>query len=92
MRTKARCGNTGMTAQHHICKNCQYWKVAVFGWVDKDFEPQSCESGNCLCPKFLHAPKHALESDTLVFCDAEEYHVDVWVGSNFGCVHWEARL
>lgn len=72
-----------------ICKNCKFWERNKGYFANVNGK----QNGTCSCNKLYYRDGHTKEeSDTLVYCDHEEY--DAWLntGENFGCIHFEYKL
>ena len=67
------------------CKDCKYWTVR------KD----AVNYGDCLNEKFRYigsdSNAHAYENDMLLYVDVECYKASVFVGKDFGCIHFSQK-
>ncbi len=62
------------------CKSCKYWKRTKKG----------SNYGLCSSPKFQY--KGDMENgDDVFYEDAHRYQVAIFMGENFGCIHFEKK-
>ncbi len=75
------------------CKDCRFWVPCDYEWINHRFEHQKIPFGRCACSRKLHYDKYydnesPPDSDVLFYHDAERFQAELYVGPDFGCVHF----
>ena len=69
-----------------LCKNCKYWEKQADNEIRKD------GLGICKSKKFRYMYDIDIYPiDGLVYWDADYYEAGIFVGQDFGCIHWKKK-
>ena len=69
-----------------ICKNCKFYKAPGDTLTNEN------DRGTCNCDKLAEIDEtEGKLDDRLAYTDYEGYASYLWVGENFGCIHFKSK-
>lgn len=66
------------------CKSCKYFN-------EKSSGTSYVSYGDCDSDKLRYGEPNKNETDNLLFEDYECYGASLYVGKDFGCIHWKQK-
>ena len=79
-----------MTKHRKVCSKCAHYTPAT-AYAHHTLEPASCQVNKGSCALSWDSNDGTPDDTVMYGWDCEGYAAGVYVGPNFGCIHWSKK-